>query len=118
MKMKTLLIALCLATTSCTALTAATTIADGISVHADSVTLSGAKALAIAADAYAGVSSSIAAAVRADTPHLTNGQLLMIKTLNDQAIRLIDGADTSLTVAQRAASLSLIVTQLHSILGK
>lgn len=82
----------------------------------DKVVFEGTKGLAVAADAYTGVTLLIKAAVTHGA--FTDGQLAMIRTLNDQAIKLINGADTSLTVAERAASLGLIVTQLHSILGK
>lgn len=103
---------------ACTPLSVAGAVADGISVHADSVTLEATKALAIAADAYATAANSAAAAVRVDTPHLTDDQLRLIQTLNNNAAKLLSGADSTLTVAQRAAGLSLIVTQLHSIIGK
>lgn len=118
---KLLAIALCLATPGCAAVGAVgavAEIADGISTHGDTVILSGTKGLAIAADAYATAANLAAAAIRADTPHLADDQLRLVRTLNDQAAKLLSGADTSLSLASRAASLSLIVTQLHSIIGK
>lgn len=109
------LVALCiLPTTAC--VPAAIAVGSGISHTADAVTLSGVTALTVAADAYTGVATLTEAAVRHGAFNST--QLQMINTLNDKAIGLINGANSGLSVAERAASLSLIVTQLHSILGK
>ena len=82
----------------------------------DAVVLDGTKALAVAADAYAGIADSLTIAVKAG--QFSTTQLTMIKTLNNTALSLLQGSDKTLTVAQRAAGVMLIVTQLHSILGK
>jgi hypothetical protein len=91
-------------------------VGSGISASSDKVLLEGTTALTIATDAYTGVATLVTAAVNHGA--FTPTQLQMISTLNDQALKLINGADTSLSAAERAASLGLIVTQLHSILGK
>lgn len=91
-------------------------VGSGISANSDKVLLEGTTALTIATDAYTGVATLVTAAVNHGA--FTPDQLRMIATLNDQALKLIKGTDASLTAAQRAASLGLIVTQLHSILGK
>lgn len=114
--MKKLLISLTacsLAVSACTTPSAGTS---GVQATADVVVLNGTKALVIATDAYTAAANAAAVAVKAG--HLNNDQLRMIDTLNDQALAYINGADTALSVAQRAAGLSLVVTQLHSILGK
>lgn len=102
--------------TGCTAASAIVSAAAPIVASGDTVTLTSTKALAVAADAYAGVANSITVAVNAG--HFSNDQLRMIRVLNNQALSLLSGADKTLTAAQRAAGLMLIVTQLHSILGK
>ena len=113
---KLFLIAGCLAIAACGPVTALTTVADGIQTSSDTVVLSSTKALVIATDAYTAAALAATTAVKAG--HFTDDQLRMIDTLNDRALQLIKGGDTALTVAQRAAGLSLIVTQLHSIIGR
>ncbi len=68
-----------------------------------------------AVDGYAAVARAAALAVRADV--LTDDQLRMVRTLNNQALALIEGGIGGLTIAQRAASLELLTKQLNSILG-
>jgi hypothetical protein len=68
-----------------------------------------------AVDAYAAVARAAELAVRADV--LTDDQLRLVRTLNNRAIELIEGGNTGLTIAQRAASLELLTKQLSSILG-
>lgn len=80
-----------------------------------SVIIQGSTALAIAADAYAGVANLLQSAVEEGA--FSKDQLRMIDTLNDQALKLLQSSNTGLTAAQRAASLVLIVTQLRSIIG-
>jgi hypothetical protein len=86
-----------------------------VAAVSDKVVLEGTKGLAIAADAYAGVADSVTIAVKAG--HFNDDQLRMIQTLNDRALALIKGGDSTLSYAQRAAGVMLIVTQLHSIIG-
>lgn len=85
-----------------------------VSTTVNTVTLSGTKALAVAADAYAGVAGLVEAAVKRGA--FTTDQLKMIRVLNDHAIALLNGTDKTLTAAERAASLITTVTQLRSIL--
>lgn len=118
-KLFLLLIPLSLATSSCTALGAAGAVlgvGDGISASSDKVVLQGTKALAIAADAYAGAASSAAVVVRGG--HLSNAQVTKLRELNDKALKLINQADTGLSYAQRAAQVYSIIGELHSVIGK
>jgi hypothetical protein len=101
---------------SLAACTVPTTVGEGVQTTADTVILSSTKALVIATDAYTGVATLVTAAVNHGA--FSDDQLRMISTLNNQALALIKGTDTTLTAAQRAASIGLVVTQLHSILGK
>ncbi len=110
--MKKLLIAMSLALSACTA----PVLQGSPPVSANSVTLTGIDALSKAADAYAGVTLLAEKVVRQDVLNPT--QLRMLRVLNNQAIDLLDGADRSLTSAQRAAGVFLIITQMHSILGR
>ncbi len=80
------------------------------------VVLEGTDALSKAADAYAGAALLAEKVVRQDILH--PNQLQMLRGLNNRAISLLSGADTTLTAAQRAASVFLIITQMHSIIGR
>ena len=104
-----------LALCGCSTLAAVIPAGETAVATSNTVLVDATKALAVAADAYSAVADSITVHVKAGGFNAT--QLQMISTLNDRALSLIKGTDTSLTVAQRAASLMTIVTQLHSILG-
>jgi hypothetical protein len=84
----------------------------------DKVLVQANNALADAADAYAVTAQAAAAVIRTDTPHLSDDQVRMIGVLNNQAHSLLTKADQGLTVAERAAGLTLVVTQLRSIIGR
>lgn len=79
----------------------------------DKVVLEGTRGLILAHNAYQGAAALTTAAVR--TKKFNNAQLDMIANLNDRALALLEGADTTLTVAERAASIMLIANQLNSI---
>lgn len=79
----------------------------------DKVVLEGTRGLILANNAYQGAVALIKVPVQAKA--FTPGQLDMIEHLNDQALALLEGADKTLTVAERAASLMLIANQLNSI---
>jgi hypothetical protein len=83
----------------------------------DKVLVQGANALADAADAYSVVAATATAVIKAGVPKLTDDQVRMIRVLNNQAIGYINGADATLSVAERAANLTLVVSQLRSIVG-
>lgn len=82
----------------------------------EKVTLEATDALRLATDGYAAAAAAATVAVKAGFG--TRDQLLMIRTLNNQAYKLLNTADGSLTVAERAASLALVVKQLNSIIGR
>lgn len=88
----------------------------GSPISATQVTLRGSDALSKATDAYAGVSIIAAGVVRQGV--LNHNQLLMLRSLNNRALVLINGANTGLSDVERASSLFLIVTQIHSIVGR
>jgi hypothetical protein len=87
-----------------------------VAAVSDKVVLQGTKGLAVAADAYAGAADSVAIAVKAG--HFNDDQLRTIQALNDRALALLKGSDSTLSYAQRAAGVMLVVTQLHAIIGK
>lgn len=72
-------------------------------------------AFADAADGYAAVSNTLAAAVRQGA--FNQDQLAMIRTLKTHADKLLNNGIVGLTLAERAASLSAAVAQLRSIAG-
>jgi hypothetical protein len=72
-------------------------------------------AFADAADGYAVVSNTLAAAIRQGA--FTQDQLAMIRTLKTHADKLLNNGVAGLTLAERAASLSAAVAQLRSIAG-
>lgn len=84
----------------------------------DKVLVQGTNALADAADAYAVVAQAAKVAINTNIPKLTDDQVRMIRTLNNQAIGYINNANSGLTIAERAANLTLVVSQLRSIVGR
>lgn len=87
---------------------------NNISFSGDKVVLEGTQDLTIASDAYVGVTALVEVGVRHHA--FSQEQLVQIKNLNNQALALLQGADKSLSVAQRSAGVLSIVAQLHSIL--
>lgn len=95
------------------ALDAAVSIAKPASAVGDKVVLEGTRGLILANNAYQGATALIAVPVRAKK--FSNDQLDMIEKLNDRALALLQGADKTLSIAERAASIMLIANQLNSI---
>lgn len=95
-----------------------TVVGTGAAVEAvgDSVILTGADTLSKAVDAYTVTAGAVEIAVRAGG--FDRNQLLMLQSLNQQALRLINQSDEALTIAQRSAALFTIRDQLRSILGR
>lgn len=113
-------VALCLAAmsmTACAALAPLASIAVSASKPAvavgDKVVLEGTRGLILAHNAVQGALAIITPLIRARV--LTANQVNMVEVLTNQAERLFAGADTTLTVAERAASLMLVANQLTSI---
>jgi hypothetical protein len=79
----------------------------------DKVVLEGTRGLILAHNAFQGALAIVTPLIRARI--LTSGQVDMVEVLVNQAERLFDGADASLTVAQRAASLMLLANQMTTI---
>jgi hypothetical protein len=67
----------------------------------------------LAHNAYQGAAALITVPVKAKK--FNNDQLDMIAKLNDRALALLNGADATLSIAERAASIMLIANQLNSI---
>jgi predicted small secreted protein len=88
------------------------TIGEGIATHGETVVLSASKTLTISFDAYAAAANAVA--TRVERGGFNEDQLRLIRTLNEQAVKLISNSVAGLTAAERAASLALIVTQLQS----
>jgi len=112
--MKRLLVIASVALLSACQTTALTDTAPAIAVG-ENVLVLGTNALADAADAYTIVANSAAVAIRSGA--LNNDQLVKVRDLNNRALALLNGANTGLTTAQRAAELTAIVGQLRSIAG-
>lgn len=83
---------------------------------AETITLEATDALRLATDGYAAAATAASVAVKAGFGN--RDQLLMLRTLNNQAYKLLNNADSGLTVAQKAASLALVVKQINSIIGR
>jgi hypothetical protein len=79
----------------------------------DKVVLEGTRGLILAHNAYQGAAALITVPVKAKK--FNNDQLDMIAKLNDRALALLNGADATLSIAERAASIMLIANQLNSI---
>jgi hypothetical protein len=111
--MRSLILAAALALSACTAGT--TTATNPVAVG-DTVVVSATDGLSYAADAYAAAASVLTVAIKNGA--LSDEQLRMVRGLNNHALSLLNGADTTLTQAQRAASVLLAVKQMRSILGR
>lgn len=79
----------------------------------DKVVLEGTRGLILAHNAVQGSLAVVTPLIRNRV--LTADQVNLVESLVNQAERLFAGADATLTVAQRAASLMLIANQLSSI---
>lgn len=102
-------------------LTAVGTVSDLISspvatVVGDKVTLEATRGLVVAHNAYQGTTAVVTPLVQAGV--FNRDQLLKIKALNDRAKALLEGADTTLTAAQRTAGVLSIVDELNRIAGR
>lgn len=121
---RTILLACSLALAGCAALpvvSAIGTVSDLISspaatVVGDKVTLEATRGLVIAHNAYQGATAVVTPLVQAGV--FNRDQLLKIKALNDRAKALLEGADTTLTAAQRTAGVLSIVDELNRIAGR
>ena len=80
------------------------------------VTLEGTRALVIAHNAYQGAAAALVPLVEAGA--FDAGQLARIRALSDRAAALLDGADSTLTAAERAARVLTVVDQLNRIAGR
>lgn len=79
----------------------------------DKVLLEGTRALVLAHNAYQGATAVVTPLVRQDVFNAT--QLDMIETLSNQAVALLEGADGTLSEAERASGVFTIASQLNSI---
>jgi lipoprotein-anchoring transpeptidase ErfK/SrfK len=112
--MKNILIAVALALSACSTAPVGP-VQSPSEVSVPPVVISAVDAFSKAVDGYAAAARAAQIAVTADV--LSDDQLRMVRTLNNKALELIEGGNTGLTIAQRAASLELISKQLNSILG-
>lgn len=118
MKKVFLALAVACSLSGCTALAgpvldAAVSIAKPAATVGDKVVLEGTRGLILANNAYQGATALLIPVVK--SKKLSSTQLDMIEKLNDRALALLEGADSTLSVAERAASLMLIANQLNSI---
>ena len=120
-KLATLLIACCLPLAACeTTSTAIGSLPSTEQAQAvgDKVVLEGARYFLVAQDGYQAAANSTATLIRNGIFKPNEGQKLMLTSLNDNALKLIEGTDKTLTIAQRAAGLITIAGQINSIIGR
>lgn len=77
------------------------------------VVIEGTRSLILAHNAYQGAVAVVTPLVNADA--FDANQLTMIQSLSDNAVKLLDGADATLTEAQRAAAVFTIASQLNQV---
>lgn len=82
----------------------------------DKVVLEGTRGLILAHNAYQGVAQLATAAVK--TGRLSSQQLDAIESANTRALALLNGADTTLSTAERVAGVLNAANEINVALGR
>lgn len=105
-----------LALPACAALTTAATVTQAIATNRNTVEVPAVQALIVANNAYQGAAALAEVAVKSGK--LTPDQLATVSRLNDQAIAILETAETATNQAEKAAELMNVVNSLNAVIGK
>lgn len=109
---------------ACQTLEPVVQIGEGIAVKGDEITLDAARYFIVAQNGYQAAANIAAEAIRAcnalkhNELCLTAGQRMALSSLNDNALKLIEGTDKTLSLATRTSSLLLMTKQIYDIIGR